>query len=240
MDIELWNGDTKAIIDTEGAWLTNLSDQSGDIFFPKRSLRSSDGATKIRGGCHVCLPNFGPDAANIQPQHGFARTSQWVVARQSLSSATLTLSGVEGEYAPLVMELLYEVLPMGLRMELTVRNTGSIALRCAPGFHPYFSLARSENEVRIDDESCMLEDLDEVQFTEGQVHTLTTQARAFTLRTKGLPVLARWTDMLAPYICIEPTLAGFSFNQATPLDIEMLLAGEHRRYELTVEWRHVA
>lgn len=240
MEIELWNGETKAIIDPQGAWLTNLSDQSGDIFFPKRSLTTPDGMVKVRGGSHVCLPNFGPDAAGIQPQHGFARTSDWSVLRQNDSSVTLSLSAGEGEYASLAADMTYELLLAGIRMTLEVHNTGAVDLRCAPAFHPYFSLARTEDEVLMDSQQCKLDDLAEVRFVEGDAHALTTQSRAFTLRSKGLPVWAQWTDALAPYVCFEPTVAGFSFLQEESLEDENLLPGQRRRYELLVEWHAVA
>ena len=97
MDIELYNGDAKAIISTHGGYVTNLANDDGDILFPKRTLKAPDGSEKVRGGCHVCLPNFGPGGDTGLAQHGFGRTSEWVVASKSEAAVELTLKG-EGEY----------------------------------------------------------------------------------------------------------------------------------------------
>jgi hypothetical protein len=164
----------------------------------------------------------------------------WSVSRQNDSSVTFSLSAGEGKYASLSADMTYELLPAGVRMTLEAHNTGSVDLRCAPAFHPYFSLARTEKKVVMDDDQYKLDDLSEARFVEGDTHTLITQSRAFTLHSKGLPVWAQWTDALASYICFEPTVAGFSFLKEEPLGSENLLSGQRRQYELLVKWQAVA
>ena len=74
MNITLHTGTTTATITTDGAYITSLADERGDVFYPLQQLATSDGARKTRGGCHVCLPNFGPGGASGLAQHGFGRS----------------------------------------------------------------------------------------------------------------------------------------------------------------------
>ena len=60
MNITLHTGTTAATITTDGAYITSLTDEHGDVFYPLQQLTAPDGGRKTRGGCHVCLPNFGP------------------------------------------------------------------------------------------------------------------------------------------------------------------------------------
>jgi galactose mutarotase-like enzyme len=236
MEIELWNGDVKAIIDPKGAWLTNLSDQNGDILFPRRSLKSPDGSIKIRGGSHVCLPNFGPDSTGDQPQHGFARTVVWRVEQRTASSVTLALLGGKGSYAALFAWLTYELLPAGLLMMLRVGNRGQAPIRCAPAFHPYFALGHTEDRIQMDGEIYKKDDLNETLFVYGYEHSLVTQSRIYELGSEGLPLWAQWTDGLASYVCFEPTLAGNRFLQQKALEEELLAVGQSRQYTMRMQW----
>ena len=97
MDIELYNGATKAIISTKGGYVTNLANDEGDILFPKRTLKDAEGNEKTRGGSHACLPNFGPGGASGLEQHGYGRTSDWRVVERSETRVELLCEGV-GEY----------------------------------------------------------------------------------------------------------------------------------------------
>lgn len=47
MIIELRSGDKKAIVDTKGGYLTNYSDERGDILYPKRSIAAANGEQKL-------------------------------------------------------------------------------------------------------------------------------------------------------------------------------------------------
>jgi len=235
MEVELTHGTTKAIVDPRGAYLTNLSDESGDIFFPKRNLTAPDGAVKVRGGCHVCLPNFGPGGSSGQPQHGFGRTSDWEVTDKTENGIILTLIEGEGEYKDMSTILTYQLADVMIMMTCEVTNNGTSDLRVAPAFHPYFSLT-GETEVEIDGVKEKLDDLAEAQFFEGVDHTLKTAARRFEMTSTDLPLWAKWTDQLGRYVCIEPSQNGFTFLSDTPETVELLAPGGVKTYKVSITW----
>lgn len=236
MEIELFKGETKAIIDPQGAWLTNLSDQRGDILFPKRTLQAPDGSKKVRGGSHVCLPNFGPGGESGLPQHGFGRVKLWEVSDRDDTSATLLLEKGEGIYEALGSTLTYELHTNQLTMTLEVANGGQQPLRVAPAFHPYIAVPRGTKEVMIDDESVELDELSEAQFVTAERQGVVTAQRVVTLESKRLTTWARWTDQLGSYVCVEPTLGGFTFLQETPDADELLDVGEVKTYQAVISW----
>ena len=235
MEIEIQNDNTKAIIDPRGAWLTNLSNEDGDIIFPKRNLTADDGSVKKRGGSHVCLPNFGPGGSSGQPQHGFGRIMDWELTDKTDSSVLLTLRKGEGEYGDMESILAYQLGDDRLVMTLEVVNNGATDLRVAPAFHPYFALTE-ENEIAIDGIEEPLSNLSEAQFSQGKVHTLDAAGRTLTLTSDELQIWAKWTDQLGKYVCIEPSLNGFTFLEVSPEDREMLKPGESKTYSFTISW----
>jgi glucose-6-phosphate 1-epimerase len=235
MEVELTHGTTKAIVDPKGAYVTNLSDDNGDVLFPKRNLTASDGSVKVRGGCHVCLPNFGPGGESGQPQHGFGRTSDWEVTDKTENGIILTLARGEGEYEDMATVLAYQLADDMIRMTCEVTNNGTVPLRVAPAFHPYFSLT-GEKEVEIDESKELLDDLAEAQFFEGATHTLKTAARTFKMTSTELPMWAKWTDQLGKYVCVEPSQGGFTFLNTEPTETEMLAVGASKTYGVSITW----
>lgn len=235
MEVELVHDTTKAIIDPQGAYLTNLSDDNGDLFYPKRNLRTEMGGTKLRGGCHICLPNFGPGGNSSQPQHGFGRTSLWEVTDKTESGIILTLAEGEGEYKDMTTVLTYQLADTMIMMTCEVTNNGTEPLRVAPAFHPYFSLT-GEDEVEIDGQKEPLDGLAEAQFMNGDNHKLTTASRTFAMTSTNLPVWAKWTDQLGKYVCVEPSQGGFTFLEDTPKPDELLAAGESKTYTVSITW----
>jgi D-hexose-6-phosphate mutarotase len=235
MEIEIQNDNTKAIIDPHGAWLTNLSNEYGDIIFPKRNLTGEDGSVKQRGGSHVCLPNFGPGGTSGQPQHGFGRVVDWELTDKTNSSVLLTLKKGEGDYGEMESVLAYQLGDDRLVMTLEVVNNGSTDLRVAPAFHPYFALT-DEADVAIDGEKEPLENLAEAQFVSGTIHTLDAAGRTLTLTSDALQSWAKWTDRLGKYVCVEPSVGGFTFLKDTPEAGEMLRPGESKTYSFTISW----
>lgn len=236
MEIELFKGETKAIVDPQGAWLTNLSDQRGDILFPKRTLQAPDGSKKIRGGCHVCLPNFGPGGESGLPQHGFGRTMRWTVSERDDTSVTLLLEKGEGMYEALGSTLAYELNDHQLVMTLEVANGGQRPLHVAPAFHPYIAVPRDTKEVMINRESVELDELGEAQFVMAEKQTVETPQRTVTLESKWLTTWVRWTDQLGSYVCVEPTLDGFTFLRETPDADALLDVGEVKTYQAVISW----
>lgn len=235
--IELWHNDTKALISPEGAWITNLSDENGDVLFPRRQLTADDGSVKIRGGSHVCLPQFGPGGETELPQHGFGRTSLWEVKEQTEKSVQLTLQGGTDGYELLTVTLAYTLDDHSLTMRLDAMNTGQAPLRVAPAFHPYFALQASEQQVRVDDQTVDLVDLHDMQQQQGATKDLHTQKRRFLISSDQLQEWALWTDQLGSYVCVEPTLGGYMFLQSTPRGEELLQPAETKTYECRISWR---
>jgi D-hexose-6-phosphate mutarotase len=239
MEIELFSGSAKAIIDPQGAWLTNLSDEYGDILYPKRTLKTPHGDVKVRGGCHVCLPNFGSGGASGLAQHGFGRSALWEIITQTGDTVQLELPPKDGEYEGLEAALLYTLTPRSLKVELKIKNSGTIDLRVAPAFHPYFAIDKGEKDVKVNHKRRELNELNEAEFvyTAG-VATLKSTRRKMPLKIESpeLSVFALWTDQLGEYVCVEPTLAGFSFLQSKPAGNEIVAAAESRSFAMTISW----
>ena len=232
MNITLHTGTTTATITTSGAYITSLTDERGDVFYPLQQLTTSDGAHKTRGGCHVCLPNFGPGGASGLAQHGFGRTSQWQVVEHTSDRVELVLQGSDA-YAGLESRLVYIVAEHQLAMQLTLANVGEDELLVAPAFHPYFAY---DGVPVLDGQSLSdLAPLAETIFVDGPTRQLATGRRTITLQSEGLPRWAVWTDRLGPYLCIEPTHSGNSFADS-PSRTTVLVPGQTARYGVRVGW----
>ena len=232
--IELWSGSTKALISTQGAWLTNLSDQYGDVLFPKRRLTNASGDIKERGGCHVCLPNFGPGGDSGLPQHGFGRIMTWEIKEQSADMVRLKLPEGPAGYTALESTLEYLVGDAQLTMSLSVRNTGAGQLQIAPAFHPYFATG-NDSSVDIDDKIHLLDQLDPMSLLPDVQH-ITINKRTIRLHSSDATEWAIWSDRLAPYVCVEPTVAGESFIALEQPANSVLRAGETKTLSLTISW----
>lgn len=232
MNITLHAGITTATITTNGAYITSLADEHGDVFYPLQTLTTPDSERKTRGGCHVCLPNFGPGGASGLAQHGFGRTSQWQVVEHTSDRVELMLQGSDA-YAGLESRLVYIVAEHQLAMQLTLANVGEDELLVAPAFHPYFVY----DDVPVLDGQPLtdLAPLAETIFVDGPTRQLATGRRTITLQSEGLPRWAVWTDGLGPYLCVEPTHSGNSFAD-NPAHATALVPGQTARYGVRVEW----
>lgn len=235
MGVELSYGSIKAIVDLQGAYIESLADNKGDIFFPKMNLKTADGAIKQRGGCHICLPNFGPGGMSGLKQHGFGREVEWEVADRTDSSVLLILREGIGEYHDMESVLTYQLAPNMLMITLELVNHGKSALRAAPAFHPYFAVTNTES-VYLDDELQKLDTLAEAKFFTGDEHTLSLSNRVFTFRTNSLSMWAKWSDQPERYICVEPSLDGFSFLKDNPSEDELLKPNEQKSYTMSITW----
>lgn len=232
MNITLHTSTTTVTIATDGAYITNLADERGDVFYPLQTLTTPDGERKTRGGCHVCLPNFGPGGASGLAQHGFGRTSQWQVVEHTSNRVELMLRG-SGAYAGLESRLVYTVAEHQLAMQLTLVNVGEDELLVAPAFHPYFAY---DGVPVLDGQSLTdLAPLAETIFVDGPTRQLVTGLRTITLQSEGLPRWAVWTDGLGSYLCVEPTHSGNSFAD-NPAHAATLVPGQMARYGVRVGW----
>ena len=232
MNITLHTGMTTVTITIDGAYITSLTDEHGDVFYPLQTLTTPDSERKTRGGCHVCLPNFGPGGASGLAQHGFGRTSQWQVVEQASDRVELVLQGSD-DYAGLESRLVYTVAEHQLAMQLMLVNVGEEELLVAPAFHPYFVY----DGVPVLDSQPLadLAPLADTIFVDGPTRQLATGLRTITLQSEGLPRWAVWTDELGPYLCVEPTHSGNSFAD-NPAHAAALAPGQTVRYGVRVGW----
>lgn len=227
----LRRGDSTAQIDAQGAWLADLTLNGNKVFYTRQNVTYPDGAVKQRGGCHVCLPNFGPGGDADLPQHGYGRLEKWQIEEVAPTQVALTHDGGPGVYAVLKSRLVYELLDGGLRMTLELRNDGPTPLRVAPGFHPYFASQTSVTELRVDDATYDVATLGEAQFIAKRGGRILIGDRSCHLESPSLPQWALWTDNPDAYVCVEPTHAGFAFmeNGAT-----LLPPNETREWSLAI------
>lgn len=225
-DLQL--NDYQATINPHGGVIETFSRNGEDIFFVRQKIEG-----KPRGGCHVCAPYFGPGQAKNQPQHGYGRTVEWTVEAQETDKVTLRHQQTEGEYAGLTMELRYTLMPDGLLMELHLDNRSGQQLRVAPGFHPYFALEKEVTELRFNDSSYQINQLEGTEFAVNNTATATVNiGRAqYAIASDELKTYALWSAHPEKYVCVEPTRAGNSFhdNLAVPED-ELLQPGEKSVY----------
>lgn len=232
-EISLSNGEVHAKVNTDGAWLEQLATHSGDILFPKQFFTVGD-VEKPRGGCHVCLPNFGPGGDSGQPQHGYGRNVEWAVGDQTDSSVTLQLSQGVDRFAPLSSRLHYDLGANVLHVALEVTNTGQEPLPVSPGFHPYFATASSQ-EPLLDEEHIDLDQLSEATFMDGATHSLTVGRINLQLQSETMPVWALWSDRLGEYVCLEPTAAGNAFEENAA---QVLQPDDTARYAFEISWEN--
>ncbi len=231
MIIELRSGDKKAIVDTKGGYLTNYADEQGDIIYPKRVIAIESGEQKTRGGCHVCVPNFGPGGASGLDQHGYGRTSNWNIAESGDNHVTLSLSG-QGGYNDMPATLRYEIGEYDFVMELTLTNNGEHVLEVGPAFQPYFATG---DHLVVDGEPFdMAAYNDMVLSDESPEKLVNTNGRALVLKSPAMPYWAQWSDRLADYFCIEPSFGGFTFVEQNHRRTDMLQPGETKVYTFTI------
>lgn len=233
--IELWSGTTKALVDAQGGWLTNLADESGAILYPRRTLQEVDGTTRVRGGLHVCVPNFGPGGESGLERHGFARNATWEVIERDMPCVRLMLRGGAPGYEGLVSMLRYTLGEASLMVTLELKNEGDTPLRVAPGFHPYFILQDGERAVKLDGDVIHLGEVAGTEFVDKTVGVLATQQRKVHIATSELTRWAIWTDQLGPYICVEPTFAGNAFVLGES-PVQLLAPGASNIYSATFSW----
>ncbi len=234
--ITLTHSAAHAVINPDGgAWLGELGVGSEQILFPRSDLKNADGELKARGGMHVCLPNFGPGGESGLAQHGFGRTSAWMVVTQEESTAVLSLESTGQGYAGLFAILTYRLESSSLLTELALTNRGSETMRVAPGFHPYFAVDPSEKKVFVNGTRYELSEIEGTEYIEANSAELVAGNQRVVLTPENLTTWAIWTDQLGPYVCVEPTFGGNRFLEPESPD-EQLAPGETKTYSLRIEW----
>ena len=192
-----------------GAYVEDLSYQGESVFFPKSRLKLAD-SYKIRGGMHVCAPNFSDDKLlNELPSHGFGRDKKWEVKDYGKDYLKLGLKGL-GSYDKVNFEISYKLLEHGLRTKLTIENKGEKSLPLAPAFHPYFATSFEDPSLR--DYKIEKKDLPDSIFISADSMFFTMANREVEIKgIENIGTFTLWSNFLDDYICIEPTYNGKSF-----------------------------
>lgn len=203
------NNNLRAQINEEGAYVEKFTYEDKNIFFDKKSLPLGD-SYKIRGGMHVCAPNFSDDKLlNELPSHGFGRDKRWEVKDYGKDYLKLELTGL-GSYDKVSFEISYKVLEDGLRTKLTIENKGEGKVPLAPAFHPYF--ATSFEDLSLRDYKIEKKDLPDSIFISADSMFFTMANREVEIKgIENIGTFTLWSDFLDDYICIEPTYNGKSF-----------------------------
>lgn len=223
----------RAVVSNHGAWLEELELDGRPLLFPKTVYHLSNGTAKVRGGCHVCLPNFGPDADGVLAQHGFARDMQWEVLSNTNSSLALSMQAQDTAYRGLESELTCTLEDTGITMTLKLTNNGTQELSVAPGFHPYF--ANEAPTIRVDDREYQVGSLDTPkEFDTGSPLSLTIGDIHYELESKNMTSWVVWTDRPESYVCLEPTQSGFSFAEVGKSRAVTIEPQQSQAYTLTI------
>jgi len=229
-------GETTMEVDITGAWVTSLRDADGDILFARAPLKNDEGDTKLRGGCHVCVPQFGPSGDELDlAQHGFGRDSLWTVQDSTPSTLVLSLAPTHEDYQDLQIILTYKLAQSSLIMELSLHNDRTSEVRVAPAFHPYFATNRAAT-IGLNDETLSVDDFGDTKFIEGMRNVLEVNGRTVELVCDELPLWALWSDRLGEYFCVEPTLGGNLFLNQQAGEKELIAPNGHASYRFAIFW----
>lgn len=130
-----------------GAHVTSWTDPAGEelLFLSRESLFAAGRA--IRGGIPVIFPQFG---SGVLAQHGFARTSDWLLSSTALNEddsvvAAFLLNDTPEIRAlwphPFHLEISVHLGERELAITITVRNTGQQPFDFNAVLHSYFAVA---------------------------------------------------------------------------------------------------
>lgn len=231
--IVLKNATVRATVALEGGWLDTLTIRGTEVLYPKQTVLYENGIRKIRGGCHVCAPNFGPGGKSRLPQHGFARESLWSVISANTTAAVLSMTECPAEYRLVEFELVYELTNTGISIRLKAHNKSSEPVRIEPGFHPYFSTRGGS--VWSGMEPVKLEKLGDPLFLDKTPATVNIGGISYKVCSKGLPLWVLWTDLPLKYVCLEPTSSGFGFLQEPEVNNHLLMPDKREEWSITIE-----
>lgn len=231
--VVLQNNQARVLIDSYGAWLRELSFAGKNLLYPARQTGTkTDGQPVIRGGSHVCVPNFGPDASGALPQHGYGRLVSWEVVLKTPDTVVLRAPLGSGAYSMLESELHYELHDDSLVCTLHCRNNGTEALAVSPGFHPYFASAKGVTEIGIGQYKFDARSLGEAMICESNEGDIAIGNNRFRLQQENLSAWVVWSDAPDAYVCVEPTSAGFAFRDGR--GVIMLAPGESKQWSMII------
>lgn len=145
--IVLNRGDSSVTVNLFGATLVSWKVDGEEVLFVSKDA-VFDNKKAIRGGIPFVFPNFGPWA--LGPQHGFARTSMWSVAKEPEKlengdvETVLTLADSDGSKAIWDYEfrILYTITlkENELGMDVKVKNEGDESFPFTILLHTYLNV----------------------------------------------------------------------------------------------------
>ena len=210
MKISLKNSLASLEVNTNGAYIDNFEVKDIPIFFPKVMVKIGD-VLKIRGGMHVCAPNFGIDEKiSTLPPHGFGRDLLWEVVEQKEDFIKLILDGV-GDYEDVKFILSYKLEGPSLFLKLNIENNSDEEKLVAPGFHPYFY--SDHRPITISGENIDNDDLPKSIYDSKKDQAFIVNGS--NIEIKGIENINQyvfWSDFKGDYICVEPTYRGNAFE----------------------------
>ena len=168
-------------------------------------------AHKLRGGMHVCAPNFGPDEILHElAQHGYGRDEEWDITEEAEDYIKLSLAG-KGSYKDVKFTLIYRLTEDGLTTEFTAVNEGEETKLINPAFHPYFYT--KDCNIEIDDFEVIRDELPKPMTDDNKNESIKTSEFVIDIiGEKGVGTYIIWTDFGDDYVCVEPTYNGMSFK----------------------------
>ncbi len=140
----------KAAISLYGAQVMSYvpTGQADVLWVSSRSMFEEGKA--IRSGIPVCFPWFGPHPADkTKPQHGFARTSTWVVKSvdELKDGSTKLQLGLQQSAETLELwphnfeAIIGFTFGTSLQIDFTVTNTGNELFQYSDALHTYFNIS---------------------------------------------------------------------------------------------------
>ena len=210
MKITLKNTHSLININTMGAYIGNFEINNKPIFFPRVMVKIGQ-ELKVRGGMHICAPNFGANNTDLElDQHGFARDLEWEVIDQKESSILLKLDGIK-DYENVEFRLNYELKDTSLFARLEIINNSNERKLISPGFHPYFY--QDHRPILINNVEFEKDKLIDSIYEPGKNQEFIANGNHIEIRgLQNINEYVFWTDFKGDYICIEPTYKGNSFE----------------------------
>ncbi len=239
--IMLYAETAHAVVNPLGGYVESFScshddGNTVDLFYPKQEI-----AKKLRGGMHICLPNFGKDVTGRLSQHGFGRNAQWSVQSTLNTESTrlLLIPPQESEYRFLGAQMVISLYKRAITTDLLLTNEGEEPLRVAPAFHPYFALPNgvSPSQVAVNGELTGPETLlASVTHDTTDLTTVETPQYTATLENLGFDKTTIWSDGNGDYICVEPSANGSTFLEPIGDASEYLQPKQQRMYRTIISF----
>lgn len=223
MKITLENSISHIQINSNGAYVDNFEVKDKSILFPKLMVKIDD-QLKLRGGMHVCAPNFGEDKIlNELDKHGFCRDLDWEIVEYRNDFAKLSLDGRES-YEDVKFVLEYKLDKSDLYASLTIKNKSKQRILVAPGFHPYFYV--DQGPISINDSTIDKSKLENSIIDESKIASFVANGKEIVVEAgQNINEFVFWSDFKGDYICVEPTYKSIAFSDSKR-DAYKLEAGE--------------